>query len=152
MALALTTPKKNSNVLCEILKLIYFSKIFRVSDWCMRLWERKMYWLLGNLISVKSALWRNTVIWFIAAEFPGGRGPTSGVEMFYYVYTCGKKTKCGFRMLIFCEVSISTSVPRLRQQSPQSMAVQGQWAQRISLMDTDIPSNTFESSKKELWQ
>lgn len=29
--------KKNSNVLCEMLKLIYFSKIFRVSDWCMRL-------------------------------------------------------------------------------------------------------------------
>lgn len=61
----------------------------------------------------------------ISAEFPGGRGPTSGVEMFYYVYTCGKKVKCGFRVQIFCEASISMSMPRLRQQSPQTTAIQG---------------------------
>lgn len=59
---------------------------------------------------------------------------------------------CGFRVLTFCKVSISMRVPRLGSKAPNHSCLAESELSRISLMDTDIMSNKFESRKKKQWQ
>lgn len=65
------------------------------------------------------------------------------------MYMCGKKMNCGFRVLIFCKVFISMRVFRLGSKVfNYSCLVESEFS-RIFLMDIDIMSNKFESSKKK---